>query len=189
MARPSSIDRLPPDVRKALDRWIYDPAVTQAEATARVNTLLAEVAPAHPGISKSAVNRYDLSVRKVQDSIRRSREIARLVIADVGSTPSGEVGQMITEMIKTMILEVNLKLQDQELTADSLPGMTRNLRELSLAIERLQRAEKINEERESEVRRRAAEELAAKAADEAGPGGSVTGDRLREIAREIYGVR
>ena len=186
MGRSSSIARLPPDVRKALDDWIYDPAITQVEATDRLNALLAEVAPDHPPVSRAAVGRYDLSVRKVKERIRRSREIARVVIADVGSRPTGEVGVMVTEMIKTLILEVNLKMQDTELTVESMPGMTRQLRELSLAIERLQRAEKLNEERESEVRRRAAQELAEKAAEE---GGSVTPERLREIAREVYGVR
>lgn len=188
MSRPSTIDRLPPEVRKALDGWIYDPAISQTEATARVNALLAKVAPQHPTVSRHAVNRHDLSVRKSIEKIRRSREIARLVIADVGSRPSGEIGQMVTEMVKAIIVDVNMFLQDAELDVESLPGVTRNVRELSLAIERLQRAEKLNEEREAVVRRRTAEELAQKAEAEAGPGGSVTPERLREIVRNAYGI-
>lgn len=191
MGQPSTIDRLPPDVRKALDGWIYDPAISQTEATERVNALLGEVAPDHPPVSRQAVNRYDLSVRKVKEKILRSREIARLVIADVGSRPSGEVGQMVTEMVKAIIVDVNMLLQDIELDAGSLPGVTRNVRELSLAIERLQRAEKLNEERESEVRERArreAAEAAAGAAERAVAGKGLSAETVAEIRKQVLGV-
>ena len=40
MAGPSTIKRLPPDIRERLDEWVRDEAVTQREATERVNELL-----------------------------------------------------------------------------------------------------------------------------------------------------
>ena len=138
-------------------------------------------------MSRHAVSRYDLSVRKATEKIRRSREIARLVIADVGSRPSGEIGLMVTEMVKAIIVDVNMFLQDTELDVESLPGVTRNVRELSLAIERLQRAEKLNEERESEVRRRAAEE-AADAAERAISGRGLSAETVADVRRQVLGV-
>ena len=188
MGRPSTITRLPADLREALEAWIRDPAVTQAEATELLNGLLAESYPDRPPVSRHAVNRYSLSMDKVGEKMRQSRQAADAWVARLGSEPSGKVGHPVVEMLKTMVFEINLQLQDTELDADSIPGVTRQLRELSLTIERLERASQRNEQRESEVRRRAAEELAQKAEAEAGSGGSVTTERLREIVRNAYGI-
>ena len=81
MGRPSTVLRLPPDAREALDRWLDDPAITRVEATARVNALLAERYPEHPLVSRPAVNRYYLGMR----SIGRWREESREITARIGS--------------------------------------------------------------------------------------------------------
>lgn len=186
MGRPSTIARLPQDLREALEAWLRDPATTQTEAVRMLNGFLAErgLRP----VSKSAVNRYSLSMDKVGERLRQSRAMAEAWVARLGSEPGGKVGQLVVEMLRTMVFEVSLKLQEAELDMESIPGVARQMRELSLTIERLERASRINEQRETEVRRRAAEELAAKAEAEAGPGGTVTTMQLRQIAREVYGI-
>ena len=188
MGRQSSIKRLPPEIRERLDEWIRDQAVTQAEAVERVNELLAELYPDHPPLSKSAVNRYDLSMREIGEKMRQAREISEVWIARLGSAPGGRMGHLIAEMIRTMAFEIMQKLQEGELDADSMPGVIDQLKGLALVAARVEKASEISEKREREVRRRTAEELATKAAAEAGSGGSVTPERLREIAREVYGV-
>lgn len=76
VGRPSTIHRLPPDARDALDRWLDDPAVTQTEATASVNALLAKSHPGHPPVSRKAVNRYHLSGRNPIQRLTKSHKIA-----------------------------------------------------------------------------------------------------------------
>ena len=80
MGRPTSIYRFPPDAMEALDGWLRDPEITQLEAAARVNALLAESHPGHAPVSRSAVNRYYMSMRWSG----RWRTDARLVAAQAG---------------------------------------------------------------------------------------------------------
>lgn len=189
MGRPSSIRRLPPDLREALDAWLRDQSLTQVEAAAQLNEHLAarELAP----VSRSAVNRYALSMEKVGERMRQSREMADAWIAKLGSQPSGKVGQLVVDMLKTMVYEINLKLQDEELDSESMPGVVRQLRELSLTIQRLEQASYRNEKRESEVRdraRREAAEAAAEAAGEAASEQGLSAETVGLIKRKVLGV-
>ena len=74
--QPSTIHRLPPDARDALDRWLDDPAVMQAEAIASVNALLAKAHPDHPPVSRSAVCRYHTLRRNPIRRLTKSHKIA-----------------------------------------------------------------------------------------------------------------
>ena len=59
---------------------------------------------------------------------------------------------------------------------------------LCLMAQRLERSSEINVRRERQLKREAAEELAAKAAKETKAGRDVTVERLREMIRDVYGV-
>ncbi|MDE0705698.1 MAG: DUF3486 family protein [Rhodospirillaceae bacterium] len=189
MGRPSSIRRLPPELRERLDEWLRDQSLTQQEAAAQLNEHLS--ARELPPVSRSAVNRYAMSMEKVGERMRQSREMADVWIAKLGSQPSGKVGQLIIDMLKTLVYEVNLKLQDVELDSESMPGVTRQLRELSLTAQRLEQASYRNEKRESEVRERARREAAEAAAEAAGEAASEQGlsaETVGLIKRKILGV-
>ena len=72
----ASIDRLPADILEQLQELLRDPRVTQLEATARINEILEDEGH-EERVSKSAVNRYDMEMRKVGEKLRQSREVAR----------------------------------------------------------------------------------------------------------------
>lgn len=188
MGRPSSIRRLPQDLREALEAWLRDKSLTQVEAAERLNAFLAE--RELPRVSRRAVNRYARSMDKVGEKMRQSSEMADAWIAKLGSKPSGRVGELVISMMTTLVYEINLKLQDAEIDAESMPGLIRLLRELSLTAQRLERASKVSADRElkirEEERRAAAEELARRVESE--PGGSASPERMRQIALELYGV-
>ena len=188
MGSPSSIHRLPPAVKERLDEDLRHPGVTQREATAKANDTLA--AEGAPPISKSSVNRYALRMETVGQRVRQSREVADAWIGRLGSLPGGQVGHLTTEIVRTLAFEVGMKLQDGELDEDSLPGLLDALRSLSLTLQRLERTSEVSERRERQIRREAAEELAAAAERDAAAGGTktITPERLREIMREAYGV-
>ena len=191
MGRPSTVRRLPGRVKEALDAWLRDPGVTQVEATERVNAMLAEFAPGHAPVSRQSVNRYDLSMREVGKRIQESREIAEVWVAKLGSQPSGKVGHLITEALRTLALEVTKKVMEGELTADSLPGVMSHLKDLALAEQRLSRSASENERRERLIRaeeRQLAAEEAAEAAERSGARQGLSAETVGAIKREVLGI-
>lgn len=184
----SSIDSLPAEVREALHDWLRDASITQAEATARVNALLAEIDADRAPVSKSAVNRYDLRMRGVGEKLRQSRAISEAWIAKLGSAPGGKIGHLVTEMLRTMVFELTLRIQDEKLDADTMPALAAIIEKLSLSAARLERASAESVDRERKLQRQAAEDLVRRAGEEGEPGEPVTTDRLRAIVGEIYGV-
>jgi hypothetical protein len=149
MARqPSSIDRLPADIRIKLQELLRDPRVTQLEATRRINEILE--ADGHPDrLSKSAVNRYAVKMEEVGAKLRQSREIAQMWIGKLGAEPQGEVGKLLNEIARTLAFETAMEFAEG--TANATPKM---LKDLSIAIERLERAASENSRREEQIRAR-----------------------------------
>lgn len=187
MGGPSTIARLPDDVREALQAWLRDPGITQAEATERANALLCQLGLGER-VSKSAVNRYDLRMRAAGERLQQAREVAETWVGRLGAAPQGQLGHLVNEVLRTLTFDVSLKLGDSPLTPDTLPAVIAQLRGLSLSAARLERAASENVRREKEIRRQAAEELAATVERESGAGREVTAERLREIVAEVYGL-
>lgn len=183
MAKPSSIDRLPPDILEQLQTLLRDPRVTQLEATRQINAILER--DGHPErVSKSAVNRYSQRMEEVGARLRQSREMAAMWIGKLGAAPQGEVGKLLNEMIRTLAFEATMSAAESE---EPVPPSVIN--KLALAVQRLEAASSINEKREAEIRARAREEAAAKLEEKVGETtGAIPAERLREIIREAYGA-
>lgn len=147
MAQKSSIERLPDDIRRKLQELLRDPRVTQLDATRRINAILEE--EGYPDrLSKSAVNRYAVKMEEVGAKLRQSREIAQMWIGRLGAAPQGEVGKLLNEMIRTLAFELALNMTEGHL-GDIKPKM---LKDMAVAIERLERAATTNLKREQEIR-------------------------------------
>lgn len=191
MGRPGSVRSLPGSVREALNAWLRDPGITQAEARERANALLAEVDPARAPLSRSAVNRYDMSMREVGQKIIEQREIADQWIGKLGSQPAGQLGHLVVETIRTVAFECGQLMARGELTAESLPGTLDQLNKLALAAQRLSRSSAEEERRERQIReeaRKRATEQAADAAGEALASRGLSAETVGAIRREILGV-
>ncbi|MEZ5571189.1 MAG: DUF3486 family protein [Halioglobus sp.] len=186
MGRKSSIDKLPQEVREALNAWLRDAALTQEETTDRTNTLLAEIGVDFR-ISKSAVNRYSQRMEQIGAKIRQSREVSEMWIANLGSQPQGQLGKLINEMIRTMAFEASAALAE---SGDPVPPKI--LKDLALAVQRLESAANMNEDRERKVRaeerQRVVEEAATKV-EQAGNQGGMSRESIDTIKREILGIR
>ena len=191
MGRPSTVNRLPENVREALHGWLNDPAITQQEATERTNALLAEVAPQHPQVSYHAVNRYDQKFRGVTRRLRESREVASRMVAELGSSPGGEMGRLLTEMVRTVSFRITAVIQETDLGEDAIPRLLKQLKDLSLISQRVEAAGKMNEQREREVReltRREAKEEAAKVAERTARRKGLSAETAKQIKRKILGI-
>lgn len=166
MGKPSTIDRLPADILDRLQELLRDPRISQLEATARINEILEEDGHAER-LSKSAVNRYDLSMRKAGEKLQQSREVAKMWIGKLGAAPQGQVGNLVNEVLRTLAFDLSLKLQDAELSEESIPGVIGNLKALALAVQRLEASSTMNVKRETEIRKQALEQAAEAVEDEA----------------------
>jgi len=184
--RPSTIDRLPKEAREALNAWLRDPAISQAETTERTNALLAEIGVDHR-ISKTAVNRYSQRMEQIGAKLRQSREVSEMWIANLGSQPQGQLGKLINEMIRTMAFETGAALAESN---EPVPPAI--LKDLALAVQRLESAANMNEDRERKVRieeRQRVVEEAATRVEAAGNQGGMSRESIETIKREILGIR
>jgi len=172
----SSIDRLPDDIREQLQELLRDPRVTQLDATARINAILAEEGHADR-LSKSAVNRYAVKMEKVGEKLRQAREVSRMWIGEMGSEPQGEVGKLLNEMVRGLAFRVAMKASEDDVD-DIDPKL---LKSLAISVYRLEKAAKENMDLEKKIRdaeRAKAVQAVEKAAKKQGAG-AATIDALR----------
>ena len=194
MSQPSSIDRLPSEVREALDGWLRDPAITQTEATERTNALLDELAAQQPEgkpaeyVSRQAVNRYDQRMRAACERLLQSQQVTEVWAGKLGSVPAGQFGHLVTEMLRLLVFDLAYQiqgLQDRVIDEKSLPGIVATANKVSLMAQRLERSSEIAVRRDREIKRQAAEEAEKAKAARRVP---ATPEKVREVIREIYGV-
>ena len=152
----SSIARLPPTLREAVDAAIADGA-TIDEITARIR--------AEGGTcSRSAVGRY---VKNMRDLIRQQQEADRANEAWVralGARAQGRAGLILIETLRTLTLSALADLSRRE-----EPVSTAELARLALVLRRIEGTDKLRLERER---------AAAKAARAAPGAGQAAGQAL-----------
>jgi len=180
--QPSTIDLLPEDIKARLQELLRDPRCTQLAATRKINEILE--AEGHPDrLSKSAVNRYALRMEEVGAKLRQSREIAQMWVGRLGAEPQGQVGHLLNEMIRGLAFDCAMALSEGE---EAVPP--KMLRDLAMAVERLEKAASENVKRDEEIRKQAAARALAEVETLDKSGTALTADEMRRIIRESYGV-
>jgi hypothetical protein len=180
MGKASTIKTLPDDILEQLQALLRDPRVTQLDATARLNAILAEQGEAP--VSKSAVNRYSLQMDKVGAKLAQSRAIADMWIGKLGNEPAGKVGALLNEMVRNLAFDTAMHMAEDEAPAD--PKLIKALAE---AIEKLERASSENEKRTVQIRAQALQEATDKASQAARRIG-LSSEAIAEFKREMLGV-
>lgn len=183
MPQPSTIDRLPDDIKATLQQLLQDPRITQLEVTSRINELL-EAEGHEDRVSKSAVNRYAVKMSEIGEDLRQSREIADMWVAKLGSPATGNVGMLVVEMIRTMSFEVSMAIRKGGLDPESAPETIKMLKDLALTSMRLEKSASDNVKREREVRKEALEQAAAQIEKTAVAAG-VSAEAIQTIRRDV----
>ena len=186
MPLPSSIESLPAEAREAFDGWLQDPAITQKEATRRVNALLENMGQGERRLSLQAVNRYDLRRRATAERKRQSQIITEIWADKFGSEPGEQVDQLIIELLRALTFDIALRLHNGELDHASLPAVIDAADRVTLMVEQLERSSEIAARREREIKRQADEERKVQAALKPLNLTKQDGARMREMARRIY---
>jgi len=155
--KPSKIDLLPDTIKTELNALLRDGKLTQKAIVAKVNQLIAESGLDDSiKVSASGVNRYSTQMETIGHDIRQAREMAELWVAKLGNKPTGEVSQLLMEMLRTQSFKLLVKANDDP--NEVLDPKT--IGELALSIQRLERAALLSIEKEKQIRQAFAEEAA-----------------------------
>lgn len=94
-SRPSSITRLDPDIKAAVDAAVREGRATIAEIVAIIKDKGSEA-------SQSAVGRYVKNARERMEDYRQAQQIAAVWVDKLGNEPQGDVGRMLLEMLRVI---------------------------------------------------------------------------------------
>lgn len=117
MARKSSIDRLPENVKAYVTGLLADGKMTLDELIADLQARFPEEAAADALPSRSAVHRYGAKLERRLAAIRASTEAAKIIRAQAGDGEDAR-SEALTALIQTELFEAILDVQ--EASADEI---------------------------------------------------------------------
>jgi len=176
VSRKSSISRLDPRIREAVDAAIREGRATIEDVVLLIRAMGADV-------SRSAVGRYKLRAEAQMQKYREAQEVAKVWIGKLQAEPDGDVGRLLAEMLRTTAYQT---LGDLE------AGTPQDVMFLAKALQSLASTDKLTADRILAVRRDVAKEAGKKI--EAAEGEIKSGkrtldlDALKRIREEIYGI-
>lgn len=172
--RPSSITKLPPELRAELDRLLADGKYTLQAVTDHLRQLGANV-------SWSGVQRYSADFERMAQDMRLTREMARAIGQELDAV-EGDAGRLVIESLQALLLRTRMQVaKGEEIDPAELAQLTRAARDLQSAL-------KLNVDTEIKVRERALRE-AAEAAEDVGKSEGLTGATIDAIKAKILGIR
>jgi hypothetical protein len=175
MARHSSIELLPPEVKTDLDKQLSQGKLTLDE-------LLDNLEVQGVTVSRSALGRYRKTFEDTAAKLRESREVANAFAKELGTVPNDEMGQLLIEMVHTLSFRMLSSDKAESFKTSDLMKMAIALKSLSSA--RVDTTKLAMEIREKE-RKRINEEMNKKLTDATDTGG-ITAEAAQE-ARRLLG--
>jgi hypothetical protein len=189
MGRPSSIDKLPEEIRVEIGKlrglgWTID------QILEHLRTLL-DRAP-----SRSALGRHIQGLDALGERMRRSRAVAEALVRELGDAPESRAARLNIELMHSAVLDLFMKAADgedvNEAGAAALAGDPEGTMMLAKALDHLARASKSNVEFVAAAEKRATERAkkeAATAVESIARERGISADTLEAIKAGIFGVR
>ena len=178
MPRQSKIDKLPTELRAALDKLLLDNNFSGYESIAEY------FKERGYSLSTACVHRYGQKLDRRLQAIKASTDAAKLLAAQVEDTENHLSGSVIS-LVQSELFETLLNLQDADLEDDPAERM-KLLSNAAKSIAEVSRASIANKKWQTEVRLKA-EAAATKVTDIARKGG-LSADTAETIRREILGI-
>lgn len=187
MPRPSSISRLPSEIREAIGRL--------REKGRTLDEILAHLARMEVGVSRSALGRHVRHLDKLGARLRQSRALAEGLGRTLGEAPGDQVARVNIELLHSFLAETLASADDAESEhGEEARAALRNPKGAALfaeAVERLTKASRHNQDFVERIERRATEaarRAAAGAAEEAARSAGLTAPLIETIRRAILGL-
>ncbi len=191
MPRPSSVDKLPEEIRSQIAElrargWEID----------QIREKLAELLDQVP--SRSALGRHIFKIDKMGAAIRESRAIAEGIARTMGDAPESQLARLNIELLHGTILKMFVRAQDGEENAIDqdgramLAGSPEEIMLLAKGLQHLATASKTNEEFYAKVLARGIEEgkrQASVAVETVGRERGITASTIDAIKASIFGVK
>ena len=177
--RPTLVDQLPSDIRLQLDQALRTRKITQIEILEwlREKQQAGEIDQAP---SKSGLNRHASALAQFAAHHRESIEIAEGWVSQIGTLPSGALGDAVIEMIRSMAFD---HVRDAATSGEQLP--IKQLREVVQIVAAVEKADSERFRREAKAQANAqAAEVAAASARNSG----LSPEAVEAIKREILGI-
>lgn len=184
MARRSTIKRLPRELREQISD-LRENGATIDEIKAALDDLGARV-------SRSALGRHVKGLDQLAERVRRSREIAEVLVRRIGDAPENRQTQANIELMHTAIQDLFMSGEDGEggiqLDPENAMFLSRAIKDLAAAA----KADVDNTLRLRKEAEKAAADKAMKAAEKAmGTDDGKPVNRaaiLKQIREEVYGI-
>lgn len=187
--RGSKIEQLPDEVKGFLDALLRDRQYSQQEILDEVNRQIDALGlPGSEKLSRSGLNRYATRMEAIGKKMRETNAVADAWVQRLGDKPQGQVGNLLIQMTRSMAFDLALAAQDQtNEDGEEEPVSLGMLKDLSLTIQRLEKASMDSLKREKEIRKAFAEE-AANTAEKAAKAAGLTAQAIATIKNEILGI-
>jgi exonuclease VII large subunit len=111
MGRKSSIDRLPPEVKRHIEGRLADGRMTLDELIADLHEHFPSAAAEGELPSRTAVHRYGQKLERRLAAIRASTEAAKIIQAQAGDDKDAR-SEALTALIQTELFEAILDMQE-----------------------------------------------------------------------------
>lgn len=181
MGRKSTIDKLPPKARRIVEKRAADPAATLDG----VRDELAQALPPEQVPSRSALGRWFQRSSEVVKRVKESREVARVLVSEIGERTDGDQGRALVEILQSLVHQMTYKLatdEDREAKIGELKALAQTIK---LANESGAIAQRTAEKVEARVRERLIREQREKLKD-LGKSGAVSPEALALVMKAAY---
>jgi hypothetical protein len=174
--RPSSIDRLPAEIREAIGR-LREHGKTVDEILDHLRTLEIEV-------SRSALGRHVKGMAAMGERLRRSRAMAEGLARQLGETPGDKMARLNIELLHSVVNDLLAAADGEE--GGALEAKDAGV--LAAAIERLTKAARQDQDYVLKLETRVKED-AAKSVETVGKAQGLTAKTIDAIKASIFGVK
>ncbi len=179
MARRSTIEKLPEDVRRWLERALTESGFSGYN---ELESLLRERGYV---ISKSAIHRYGQKIERRYGAIRAATEAARMLTEGAADDLDAR-SEAVIALIQTELFESIVQLQEAEEGEVDPKERVALLSKVAKNVATLSRASVNLKKFQSEVRARA--QQAASNAEKIARKGGLSSDAVQALRREILGI-
>ncbi|EMW9316024.1 DUF3486 family protein [Salmonella enterica] len=184
--RVKKADLLPDSIRKPLLEMLREKRFTQVQVREEINRLIEEAGlPDEMKLSRGAVWRLASENEEVARDLRDLREQTKAMVAELGDKPTGDTTTLILEMTRSLLFrKLRAARRDLEDDGEIDIGLLKNI---MLAVQRLESAAERSMKREKEIRAAYAEEAANAVTEELRGTGGMSEELEASIRRILLG--
>lgn len=178
---PSSIDRLPPELRELIGRL--------RQEGRSIDDILEKLRELDADVSRSALGRHVKGLAEVGAKLRQSREIAAALVSQFGEESDNRLARLNIELMHGVVMQTITAAAEGGEDGDGQPVTfgPEEVMFLSRSLQSLAGADKTNAERTLKLRA----EFAKKAAEEVSKVGKAKGlsaDTIQAISHAVLGI-